>query len=76
MAVALRMREGKADDLFALLGSDERIGLDEETIRMVVADPLDFSGAATAQVRAVAEQVEAVTRRYPEAAGYRPGDIL
>ena len=76
VAVALRMREGESDDLLALLAADDRIGLDEESIRSVVAKPLDFTGSATAQVRAIAEQVEAVTGRYPEAAGYRPGDIL
>jgi len=76
VAVALRMREGETDDLLALLAADDRIGLDEESIRSVVAKPLDFTGAATTQVRAIAEQVEAVTGRYPEAAGYRPGDIL
>jgi adenylosuccinate lyase len=76
VAVALHMREGQAPDLFALLAADDRIGLDEPAIRAVVAEPLDFAGAATSQVRAIAEQVEAVTMRYPDAAGYEPGDIL
>jgi len=76
VSAALKMREGEQVDLLALLAVDERIGLDEQTIRSVVADPLDFSGAATVQVRMIAEKVEAVTSRYPEAAGYQPGDIL
>jgi len=76
VSAALKMREGEQVDLLALLAVDERIGLDEQTIRSVVADPLDFSGAATVQVRMIAEKVEAVTSRYPDAAGYQPGDIL
>ena len=76
IAVALRMREGHHDDLFALLAADERIGLSEESIRTVISDPLDFAGAAGAQVRKVADRVEKITEKYPDAAGYRPGDIL
>ena len=76
VSAALKMREGEQVDLLALLAVDERIGLDEQTIRSVVADPLDFSGAATVQVRMIAEKVEAVTSRYSDAAGYQPGDIL
>ena len=76
VAVALSMREGQDVDLLALLAADERIGLSEEVIRAVIAEPLDFTGAASAQVRQVAERVEKITEVYPDAAGYRPGDIL
>jgi adenylosuccinate lyase len=37
---------------------------------------MEFTGDAGRQVRKVAEQVEVITARFPEAAGYRPGDIL
>jgi len=73
---ALQMREGERVDLLALLAADERIGLTQTDVESIVAEPLSFAGAATDQVRAVAERVEAVTARYPQAAGYRPGDIL
>ncbi|MGA0209608.1 MAG: adenylosuccinate lyase, partial [Candidatus Nanopelagicales bacterium] len=76
VAVALRMREGQSADLLALLAADERIGLNEEVIRAVVSDPMDFTGAAGAQVRAIADRVERIAETYPDAAGYRPGDIL
>lgn len=73
---ALQMREGERVDLLALLAGDDRIGLTQTDVESIVAEPLSFAGAATDQVRAVAERVEAVTARYPQAAGYRPGDIL
>ena len=76
VAAALRMREGEDVDLLALLAADERIGLSEEVIRTVISDPLDFTGAASAQVREVADRIETITEAYPDAAGYRPGDIL
>ncbi len=76
VAVALLMREGRSADLLALLAADERIGLSEEVIRAVVSDPLDFTGAAGIQVRSVADRIEKITETYPDAAGYRPGDIL
>lgn len=76
VAVALGMREGRHNDLLALLAGDERIGLSEEVIRMAVSDPLDFTGAASSQVRAIADRIETITERYPDAAGYQAGDIL
>ena len=76
VAVALAMREGQQVDLLALLAADDRIGLSEEVIRTVLSDPLEFTGAASAQVRAVADRIEKITERYPDAAGYQAGDIL
>ena len=78
VAVALAMRESgqSANDLMDRLAADSRLGLSEDELRSLVADPLDFTGAAASQVRAVAERVAAISARYPDAAGYRPGDIL
>jgi len=78
VAVALDMRETgtTVNDLFARLGADERIPLSESELVALVSDPLSFTGAAGAQVAAVAEQIEGITARYAQAAGYRPGDIL
>ncbi len=76
VATALAMREGQQVDLLALLAADDRIGLSEDVIRTVLADPLEFTGAASAQVRAVADRIEKITERYPDAAGYQAGDIL
>ncbi len=76
VGAALQMREGEDIDLLAALAADERIGLSREEIDAVIATPLEFAGAATDQVRVIAERIEVITQRYPEAAGYRPGDIL
>ena len=78
VAVALGMRErGTAEnDLFARLGADPRLGLTEADLRQLVADPIDFTGAAVSQVQAVVARVEAVAAASPEAAAYTPGAIL
>ena len=78
VAVALAMREDglNENDLLSRLASDERLQLSREELDDLIAEPLSFTGAAAAQVRAVADRVEAIVNRYPEAAGYTPGDIL
>jgi adenylosuccinate lyase len=71
------MRAGQADnDVFAKLASDERLGLTREQIDALVADPIEFTGAAVAQTRAVVARVEELAARHPEAAAYVPGAIL
>ena len=76
--VALAMREsGQADnDLLDRLAADARLGLSRTELEALIADPLSFTGAAASQVRAVADRVAVVVERFPDAASYRPGDIL
>jgi adenylosuccinate lyase len=78
IAVALEMREkGLADnDLYERLAGDTRLGLSRTEIDTLVADPGTFTGAASAQVAAVAEQVAAVVARHPQASAYAPAPIL
>jgi adenylosuccinate lyase len=78
VAVALAMREeGQGEnDLIARLASDERLQLDEAELNALIAEPLSFTGAAGRQVRAVADKVALVVDRFPDAASYRPGEIL
>ena len=78
VAVALAMREdAKAEnDLMARLAADDRLGLTRAELDALVAEPLAFTGAAASQVRAVADRVESIVERLPDAAAYRPGDIL
>jgi adenylosuccinate lyase len=77
VAVALAMRQGlDRNDLFERLAADERLGLDHEQIASLVADPVEFTGAARAQVQAVCRRVEEVLATDPAAASYAPGDIL
>jgi adenylosuccinate lyase len=78
VAVALGMREqGSTDnDLFDRLAADPRLGLSRAQLDALVADPASFTGAAGAQVAAVAERVAEVVRRHPDAASYVPAPIL
>ena len=78
VAVALEMREqGSAgNDLFARLAADERLALTEADLASLVAAPLEFTGAATAQVAAVVAQVDEIVTADPAAAAYTPGAIL
>jgi adenylosuccinate lyase len=78
VAVALEMREKGADrnDLLERLASDERLGLAASDLDALVAEPLAFTGTAVDQVGAVVLKVATVVSEHPEAASYRPGDIL
>ncbi len=77
VGVALEMRQGLAvNDLFDRLAADTRLGLTREQIGALVAEPIEFTGAAVDQVRAVVSAVETLAARYPEAASYAPGEIL
>ncbi len=76
VGVALAMREkGQADnDLLARLASDERLGL--ASLDGLLADPIRFTGAASAQVSAVVARVDAIVAAHRSAAAYVPGAIL
>jgi adenylosuccinate lyase len=78
VAVALEMRErGRRDnDLLERLAADERLPLDLEQCRRLLANPIDFVGAAPAQTCAFAAAVEALVREHPDAARYVPGQML
>jgi len=78
VAVALEMRErgSERNDLLDRLAADQRLGLARDQLDGLLAEPLSFTGAATAQVAAIAKQVDEVVQRHPEAATYVPGSIL
>ena len=78
VAVALHLRESQKakNDLIDRLAADERLGLHKAQLAEMIAEPLDFSGAALAQARAVVRQINDVCERYPEAAAYSPAPIL
>jgi adenylosuccinate lyase len=77
VGVALAMRQGQAEnDVFDRLAADERLGLTEQQLASLVADPITFTGAAVAQTQAVCRRVADVVARHPEAAAYTPGAIL
>jgi adenylosuccinate lyase len=77
VAVALALRAGAAgNDLFDRLAGDPRLGLTRAEIDALTADRSAFAGAASAQVRAVAERVAAVVAENPSAGTYTPAPIL
>ena len=77
VGVALEMRQGAArNDVFDRLAADSRLRLTKEQLASLVAEPITFTGAAVDQVQSVVRQIDAVTKRYPDAAAYTPGAIL
>jgi len=72
--VALAMREQGAEknDLLERLAGDSRLGLTKKALQELLGKPLEFVGAARAQTQNFVEQVGAVAKRHPEAAGYQP----
>lgn len=78
VAVALEMREqGRADnDLLARLASDDRFPVAGTDLEEAISNPLALSGRAVEHVSAIERRVSALTTAHPEAAAYRPGNIL
>ncbi len=77
VAVALDLRKGlPVNDLFDRLAGDPRLGLSRDEIAALVKSPMEFTGAARAQVAGVSERVSEITAAYPQAAAYSPGAIL
>ncbi len=76
VALAQRQQGAPGNDLVARLAADPRLGLDGEALADLLADPLDFVGAAPHQVAAFVAAVEPIVVAHPEAAGYRPAPIL
>jgi adenylosuccinate lyase len=79
VAAALAMREQGGDggeDLLERLAADPRLGLDRPALDALLAEPLEFTGAARSQVAAFAREVAAVVDRHAAAAAYDPAPIL
>jgi adenylosuccinate lyase len=79
VAAALAMREqggDGGDDLLARLAADPRLGLDRAALDALLAEPLEFTGAARSQVVAFAGDVAEVVARHGAAAAYNPAPIL
>jgi purB protein len=73
----LNMRENGAEqDLIQRLADDDRIPLTLEQLQDALADRSVFIGAAESQVARVLARVNDVVSRHPEAAAYKPGEIL
>lgn len=78
VAVALALREHGAagNDLLDRIAADERLGLSLSGLQALISEPLDFTGAAAAQVQALIDRVSIIAARHPGASAYKPGDIL
>jgi adenylosuccinate lyase len=77
VAVALDLRQGRdQNDLLERLAADPRLGLSGDALAGLLAEPLEFTGAARTQVAAFVDQVDAVIARFPDAADYEPASIL
>jgi adenylosuccinate lyase len=78
VAVARGLREGTLaeNDLTARLDADRRFPLRKAAIQAVLADPARFLGAAPQQVDAFTRRVDALRKKHPQAAEYRPEPIL
>lgn len=78
VAVALHLREDEKakNDLVDRLAGDSRLGLQKAALQQLIAEPLDFSGAALSQVREVVRKVNAVCERHPQDSAYAPAPIL
>ncbi|WJY90442.1 adenylosuccinate lyase [Corynebacterium confusum] len=77
VAVALNMRENGADqDLVERLAADERLPLDRAALDEALADKHAFIGAAEAQVGQVLSRIAEKADQHPQAAQYRPGEII
>lgn len=79
VAVALEMRGDNGADgneLISRLANDTRLGLTREQLESLIAEPLEFTGAARDQVAAVVAAVAKLVATDPQAANYRPEPIL
>ena len=77
VAAALDLRRGvPTNDLFDRLAADPRLGLSRDEIAALVKSPMEFTGAARAQVAGVSERVADIVAAHPSAAAYSPGAIL
>jgi adenylosuccinate lyase len=78
VAAALALREGTGDgnDLVERLAGDGRLRLSAADLGAVLAEPLDFVGAARRQVVAFADRVSEIAARHPAAAVYDPEPML
>lgn len=75
-ALSLRTTGATSNDLLQRLADDERIPMTYIELEQLLADPLEFTGAARSQVGQIAATIGAIAARHPSAANYRPSEIL
>jgi adenylosuccinate lyase len=75
-ARSLRTEPQSHNRLFDLVAGDEELPIPEPVLRSIAEDRTVFTGSAAAQVHAFSRKVAKVAERFPEAADYRPNEIL
>jgi adenylosuccinate lyase len=78
VAAALAMRQAgvEGNDLLDRLAADDRLPLDARQLADLLADPVEFTGAARRQTAAFVATVAGVVDRHRDAAGYAPAPML
>ncbi len=77
VGAALDLRKGAVEnDVVDRLAADPASKLSKPDIWALMADPIEFTGAAVAQTQAVVRRVAEVVAADPDAAAYAPGGIL
>ena len=78
VAVSNDLRAGKImeNNLLDRLAEDGRLGIDRADLQRIFDSNSSATGMADAQVEAFRSMVKEVTDRFPDGAGYQPGDIL
>ncbi len=69
------MREGNPNNLLDALAGDDRIPFNRSELDGLIGSPIEFTGDAREQVSRVVARVEAITKKFPQAASYKPGSI-
>ena len=76
VALALRENAKAKNDLMDRLAGDQRLGLTKTQLVDLIAEPLDFAGAAQSQIREIVRRINAICEANPQAAAYAPAAIL
>jgi adenylosuccinate lyase len=76
VALAIREKGSEHNDLLDRLAADERLPVSRAELDALLAEPLEFTGAAVDQVADVVRRIEAVVAAHPHAAAYSPAPIL
>ncbi len=78
VAAALAMRDTGRDDndLLERLAEDDRIPMTGEQLSAAIGAPIEFIGNAAQQIEKVNAKIAKLVDANPDAAAYRPGNIL
>jgi adenylosuccinate lyase len=75
-ARALRTDPQSPNRLFGLVEEDDALPIPDAVLASIAEDRSVFTGSASAQIHEFTRRVAAVSSRFPDAADYRPGEIL